>query len=195
MTGTLALDIDGIVITGRPGDGAPWATGLEADLGLSLAWLQRAFFGPHWAGIVTGQKPMRPILEGLLPDGGAARFINYWFAQDARLNGALLKAVGDLRAKGWRVILVSNQESERAAHLWTGLGLRNHADEVYVSATLGYAKPDPRFFEAVCNKEGSCHFLDDDARNVEAARCVGWRAEHAAHPDEAVAVLRRLTER
>ena len=37
----LMVDIDGVVVNGRPGDGAHWKTGLARDLGISVADLRR----------------------------------------------------------------------------------------------------------------------------------------------------------
>src|SRR3546814_15982369 len=58
----LMVDVDGVLVTGRPRDGRPWATGLREDLGLDPAVLHRAFFAPHWHAVVTGRAPLRPAL-------------------------------------------------------------------------------------------------------------------------------------
>ena len=49
------IDVDGVLVTGRPSDGLHWATSLEADLGLSFAILQDTFFKRYWEDIVTGR--------------------------------------------------------------------------------------------------------------------------------------------
>ncbi len=43
MIKAVMLDVDGVLVDGRPSDGRHWAASLEADLGLSFAVLQDAF--------------------------------------------------------------------------------------------------------------------------------------------------------
>jgi hypothetical protein len=40
----LMIDVDGVLVSGRPSDERHWAAGLEADLDLSFASFQDAFF-------------------------------------------------------------------------------------------------------------------------------------------------------
>lgn len=100
----LMMDIDNVVVCGRPSDGAPWKTGLEADLGISAAALRQHFFTPFWAEIVTGKRALRPILATALsnfaPEISAATLIDYWFSHDARLNTTVLRDLKILRAAG-----------------------------------------------------------------------------------------------
>lgn len=42
------VDVDGVLITGRPSDGQHWAYCLEDDLGVRQSDLQAAFFAPYW---------------------------------------------------------------------------------------------------------------------------------------------------
>lgn len=200
MTRLLCLDVDGVVITGREPDGAHWSAGLQADLGVARDDLVRTFFKPHWAAIVTGQKPMRPALDDALHQIGTAvnadQLIDYWFRKDARLNRPLLTALGPLRARGIRVVLATNQEPQRRAYLWHDLGLCQHVDKIYGSADLGCAKPAPAFFAAIEQAEQTppdqITFLDDDPTNVAAADGRGWQAYHIAAPSDAVAVLEQV---
>ena len=39
---SLVLDVDGVVIRGRPDDGTPWYRTLEEDLGIDRAALDRS---------------------------------------------------------------------------------------------------------------------------------------------------------
>ena len=51
----LMIDVDGVLVNGRPSDGRQWSATLDADLGLSFDILQDAFFKRHWEQIVTGR--------------------------------------------------------------------------------------------------------------------------------------------
>ncbi|NDV00434.1 HAD-IA family hydrolase [Pseudoroseicyclus tamaricis] len=184
MSLQLMLDVDGVLVTGRPGDGRPWATSLAADLGLEPERLQESFFRPHWQEIVTGRAELEPALAGSLakiaPDLPARDLMDYWFSRDSRIDAALLDEVASLRAGGLPVWLATNQEHRRAAYLLETLGLAAHVDGILHSARLGAMKPEPAFFaaaEAAAGGEGPFLLVDDSERNVTAARAAGWQAE------------------
>lgn len=147
---TIMMDVDGVLVTGRPKDGAHLFTDIEADLGMTLATLQREFFTTRWQAIVTGKKPLLPELAEVLalvaPNVSAERLIDYWFENDSRIDRAVLADMGKLRAAGHRVYLATNQEHMRATYLMETLGL----------ITL----------------------VDDTEQNVLAAREKGWTAVH-----------------
>lgn len=180
----LILDVDGVLVTGRPSDGRPWASGLRDDLGVDPDALHRAFFAPHWQAVVTGRAPLRPTLGAALaavaPDVPADRLVDYWFRHDARIDATLLAALAGLRAGGLPVHLATNQEHERARYLLEDLGLAGHVDGCHHSAALGCAKPERAFFDAVARRVGLAPdvllLVDDSPANVAAARDGGWRA-------------------
>jgi putative hydrolase of the HAD superfamily len=55
----LMVDVDGVVITPRPGG---WAATLERDLGLSSEILQAEFFRPHWDDVALGRADLHDRL-------------------------------------------------------------------------------------------------------------------------------------
>lgn len=192
----LCVDIDGVVITGRAGDGAHWSTDLEPRFGITRAQLSAQFFKPHWSDIVTGRKPLRPALDQALariPNApGADDLIAFWFATDAALNMPLLDALAPIR-QHTRVVLATNQEPQRSAYIWDTLGLSQHFDALYSSAALGVAKPDPGFFRAIEARENlaptDIGFIDDSAENCAAAQALSWQSAHVPHPDQAANVV------
>lgn len=180
MTACLMLDVDGVLVTGRPQDGRHWSAGLKQDLGIDPAALQRGFFAPHWAGIVTGRADLAEVLEACLsriaPEVPAQRLIDYWFEMDARIDSALLAECDTLRRHGTHIWLCTNQEHLRAA--WLMERLRGHVDGMVHSAGLGAAKPDAAFFHAAAAHVGlppaALVLVDDSPKNVEAAMAAGW---------------------
>lgn len=44
MARYLMLDVDGVLVTGRPSDGRSWYAELQNDLGIDIEWLRSAFF-------------------------------------------------------------------------------------------------------------------------------------------------------
>lgn len=177
----LMLDVDGVVVVPRPGG---WAANLETDLGLSRETLQARFFAPHWRDVVLGRAGLTarlaPVLAEIAPHLTPDALTRYWFTHDADLDHGLLADVARVRASGLPVHLATVQEHERAAYLWTTLGLREHFDGLHYAADLGAAKPEPAFYAAVERRMDrparDLALIDDRAENVDAARAAGWRA-------------------
>ncbi|MDK4731800.1 HAD-IA family hydrolase [Rhizobium sp. CNPSo 3490] len=180
----LMVDVDGVLIHGRPADGLPHFTYLERDLGLRPDLLQQEFFQVHWGAIIIGREALEPTLAGVLakiaPHLSAAALIDYWFENDSRLDRNLLADLAALRRSGITLFLATNQEHRRAHYLMEELGLCAHFDDIIYSAALGHSKPSPDFFRMATERAGvlaaEIAFIDDMAANVETARQFGWNA-------------------
>jgi putative hydrolase of the HAD superfamily len=194
------VDVDGVLVCGRPSDGRPWASTIEDDLGFSVADLQREFFIPHWNEIVIGRcglaDHLRPVLANIAPQLSYDDFIAYWFENDARLNIELLEELRQQRDAGKKVYLATNQEHVRAAYLVEVLGLRRYCDGIYYSAALGCRKPDRAFFEEVAALSGfsaqQLLLVDDTPANITAARASGWNAVQWLEGSSLSATLAKL---
>lgn len=182
---TILLDVDGVLVTGRPEDGKHQFTDLERDLGVSHQRLQRVFFDKSWHGIVTGKTPLLPrlsaALERIAPAVSAHTLLDYWLHNDARIDTHVLAAVGRYRERGGKVYLATNQEHHRARYLMEELALASHVDGIFYSAALGVRKPDRGFFESVAAalpQDEEPILIDDTEENVVAARRFGWPSIH-----------------
>ena len=182
----LMVDIDGVLVHGRPQDGLPLFTFLERDLGLSPELLREEFFKPHWGEIIVGREPLMPRLEKVLsriaPDVSAEALVDYWFENDSRLDHAFLDALAQYRADGVRIFLATNQEHMRAEYLMEKLGLAAHVDCIFYSAALGHRKPSEEFYAQATRgarvSAADIVFIDDTLENIEGARRFGWQAIH-----------------
>lgn len=182
----LMVDVDGVLVHGRPADGLPFATNLEHDLGLPLETLQREFFKPYWPDIVTGREPIEPrltaVLSKIAPHLETETLLSYWFENDSRLDERLIADLAAIRETGVALYLATNQEHRRAAWLMNELGLTRHFDGIFYSAQFGHRKPASDFFRLATQEAGAevgeIVFLDDTLENVEAARLFGWTALH-----------------
>lgn len=186
MMKALMVDVDGVLINGRPQDGKHWSTDLETDLGLSPSLLQDRFFTPYWDEIVTGKldliSALKPVLSELAPHLSSDDFIAYWFKNDARLNTKLIQSLKFCRSAGLQIYLATNQEHLHAKYIAQTLKLNELVDAVCYSAALGVKKPDHRFFEIVTSlsklQPEDIVFLDDTQTNITAALQAGWKAIH-----------------
>lgn len=180
----LALDLDGVVILGHP-EGGRWDKHIERDLGVNPQHLQQRFFQAHWRRIEIGEADLFDVLADVWPElecsANARAFVDYWFANDSRLDAAVLTEVDAFRANGGKAYLATVQEHHRAKYIWDVLKLRDRFDGLIYSAALGAKKPQPEFFTRALTKlpvtsPDEIVFLDDRSDNVAAANAAGWRA-------------------
>jgi putative hydrolase of the HAD superfamily len=180
------VDVDGVLVDGRPEDGRHWQTSLEEDLGVSSNALHEHFFAPCWDNVVLGRAGLMehlvPALQKIAPRVSPAAFVSYWFERDSRIVAPLLAELSWARSVGIRVYLATNQEHRRASYLMETVGLAAHVDGIFYSAQLGARKPQMEFFAAVQAAVGlrgeDLLLIDDSLQNVEAARRAGWQALH-----------------
>ena len=102
-----------------------------------------------------------------------------------------LEAMLRLHDEGYRLLLLSNTNPYimdwAMGNSFDGEGhsLMHYIDRAYLSYQCGLMKPDERLFQLVLDKEqikaGETLFIDDGARNIEAARHLGF---HTLHPQD-----------
>jgi putative hydrolase of the HAD superfamily len=186
MRQVLMVDVDGVLVNGRPKDGRHHAADLQADLGVQFERLQAEFFKPHWEAIVTGRAQLMdrlvPVLARIAPSLSAERFVSYWFENDSRVDEDVRTALRHYRTAGRKVFLATNQEHLRARYLMDTLGFAADVDGIFYSAALGDRKPGAAFFRRAAQEAGvipaDIAFVDDSEVNIEGARKAGWHAIH-----------------
>lgn len=123
----------------------------------------------------------------------AARAVAEWSALVGVVDPSMLQLVRDVRRTA-KVALLTNATTRLAADLDT-LGLADEFDLVMNSADLHLAKPDRGVFLATAERLAlectQCVVVDDEARNVVAARAVGMTAiRHRDAPTDRRRLLR-----
>ena len=103
------------------------------------------------------------------------RRFNLW----RKVPDGLVAAVGELRARGVPVVVVSNSEGQLQT-LFEKLGLGDAFDLVVDCHVVGVEKPDPRIFAPVLARFGvaaadALHLGDTWATDVVGARAAGIR--------------------
>lgn len=110
-------------------------------------------------------------------DRGADAFLEYWFTTDAKADEQVFEVVEELRGKGVKVYLATDQEKYRAQYLLEKLGFKNKFDGCFFSCNLGYQKSEPEYFEKIMQKLGvsadELVYWDDDQKNVDVAKSLG----------------------
>ncbi|MCP2324962.1 putative hydrolase of the HAD superfamily [Hamadaea flava] len=173
----LLIDLDGVV---RHFDGAIDAAIEDRHFLEPGAIFQAAMEPDRYRTLVTGGWTRA---EWLADVGAALGLTESDVDELARYRGYLdrevLEFVREVRAAGIPVALCSNAPRDLADDL-VQLGIAEDFDAVVNSSDLGYAKPQPEYFQAACvavrTVQRYCLFVDDSQRNVEGARRVGIAA-------------------
>jgi putative hydrolase of the HAD superfamily len=173
------FDADG-VLQKLPGG---WQAAAESHFGArALEFIQRAFEAE--LPTLAGEGDLLVALAEVLADFGITAPLeevhrDIWLCMEPA--PASLAVVRALRERGYGVHLGTNQERHRAAYMREALGYDALFDVSCYSCELGAAKPDPAFFTEAARRIGAepsaILFIDDNARNVAAAREAGLTAE------------------
>lgn len=98
------------------------------------------------------------------------------FTSAGPVDNDLLNYIGQLK-KTYKTALISNASSEYLRPIIDMHNLDEFFDELIISAEVRLAKPDKAVFHHLLKKmkikSGQAIFIDDDARNVEAAAQIG----------------------
>lgn len=193
------LDVDGVLVDGRPQDGQRWNFSLEKDLGIAPDVLADGFFSKHWADVIVGKRDLMDALSECLQNTSLATtpedLINYWFEMDARIVPSVLADCKVAREQGIPVYLTTNQEHKRASYLMKNMGLNSVVDGIVYSAQLGAQKPQDKFYVNASNAVGydssDLLLVDDTPANIEGAIKAGWAAVYWDGSERLAEILRR----
>ncbi|MFC4783464.1 HAD family hydrolase [Nocardioides sp. MAHUQ-72] len=185
------LDADGVMQL-LPGG---WVSAIERHVGAGADEFFRAASEDELA-CLRGEGDFLVVLAGHLEARGVtmtAEELHRAVWRSVEVHPSSVALVHELRDAGLGVHLGTNQEGHRAAYMRTELGYDDLFDESFYSCELGAAKPEAAFFCRVLDRLGSAApevlFVDDNERNVDAARECGLAAEHW-HLDDGFEVLR-----
>jgi epoxide hydrolase-like predicted phosphatase len=174
-------------------------TKLADSLGLTYADIDKLVFENESSkqaglGLITETQHWQNVARSLnQPDSEVERLRTEFFAGD-RIDLELVDLIRSLRP-AIKVGLISNAWSELRAYI-EEQNFADAFDDMVISAEVGFAKPDPRIYQAALQNlqvlPAESVFLDDMLKNVEAARKIGMHAIHFVQPDQAIAELKAL---
>lgn len=146
------------------------------------------FFKTEWPHIVTGTKDLKEVLAENLDvwqwDGTPEELLDYWFKTEDVRNDELIELIPQIRAKGTRCYLATDQERYRGEYM-KNVMFKDVFDGHFISAGLGVTKNNPRFFEVVFEmlkrrdasiRSDEVLFFDDSEKKVNAAKSAGMTA-------------------
>ncbi len=182
----IVFDLGGVIMTLDPAEALRRfkALGLSDAERYLDAYTQSGIFGNLEEGKITAED-FRSKLSSLT--GHELTFDeckHAWLGYRKDVPQRNLDLLKELRAKGYRLILLSNTNPFMMDWALScefdgkGSSLNDYFDALYLSYRLGIMKPAPDFFRQVLDNENilpeETLFVDDGPRNVEAAGKLGF---------------------
>src|SRR5258708_1571279 len=144
-----------------------------------------SFFKNEFRDCQLGKIDIKQVLPNYLKEWGWQKsvedFLQYWFQKNTIADERVVNKVQEIRAKGTKCYLTTDQEKYRAEYTRKNLNFENMFDDCFFSCEAGYLKSDPEFFKTVLSKlnlqPSEVEFLDDEKENIESASGVGIAAK------------------
>jgi len=196
MIEAVLWDLGGVIL--RTEDRRPRAA-WEGRLGLQEGELDRLVFGGEMGRrAALGQARVEQVWQwvgerlGLAPDELERLRHDFW--RGDRLDGELIEFIRGLR-RDHRSALLSNAWPGMRQMIEGEWAIGDCFDQLFISAELGLAKPDPRIFRLALQRLGipadQAIFVDDFSENVEAAAALGLHAVRFVTPGQTMQELRQ----
>ncbi len=182
----MVFDVDGVLVT--PDEPFSWKYARDNNLDRAMF---RRFFSGEFQDAIIGKADLRQLLQKNLDmwqwNGSVDELMYLWFESENVPDHAMLDIVRRLRAEGVGCYFATNQEAYRAQYMRGVMFDHDLFDGDYVSADMGFKKPDPQFFHYVINDLQTKHpgikpseilFIDDTEEHVQSAALLGMDARH-----------------
>lgn len=147
---------------------------------------QKAFFDTVFVDCKIGKADLKQELSKVLDlwswTGTAEELMEFWFSGEKTVDLEMKKYILELRAKGIKCYLSTNNEKYRTDYLWNVVGLKNILDDKLPSAELGFLKPDLNFWQELYSRipkieKNEVLVLDDKQPAIDSAKGFGFNAE------------------
>lgn len=191
MITTVIFDLGGVLL--RTEDRKP-RTNLAQSLGMTYEELESHVYGSREAmrGEISAEIHKRTFLEKLgLAEDAMNEFGDEFWGGD-QVDTLLVDFIRELQGS-YTTALLSNAWDDLRPLLINYWKIADAFDQIFISAEMGLAKPDPRIYQVVETElkkdPPELVFVDDFIENVEAARRQGWNAVHFRSREGALAEL------
>jgi putative hydrolase of the HAD superfamily len=175
-----------------------------ADGRRAFRWMVRAFRSDAQGREVQTALQMMGLPDRLTP--GLVDAIIWGKELNLKLPRSSRRALADLRARGWRIGVLTNGDPAVQARKIDALGLAAHVDAIVFAAEHGGGKPEAAAFREIARRlhvrvDRTVFVGDDEWCDVIGARAVGMRpVRFVGHrhwppgPSAADVVLSRLSD-
>lgn len=192
MIKAILFDADGVLLKAQ----RYFADVAAEKYNLPLEKITPFFQGP-FQKCQTGEADIKEILPPYLSafqwPKSLDEYLTEWFQNGTQIDEPVLRYVEDLRSKGIKCYLATDQEKYRAEYIKNDLGLLAKLDGLFFSCDLKSTKSDAKFFNQIIERLGIepnyIIYFDDDMENVEVAQSVGINAHFFENVDQAGKVI------
>ena len=173
---TVLLDLDGVVRHFDPGHVAS----VESKHNLSAGSLTETAFDPELLiPVITGLTTRADWFAEVGRRVNCAQAARDWTANIGSVDQEMIDEVDRLRSTGTKVAILTNGTNTIPAEMEI-LGLTGRFDRIFSTSEIGFAKPDKRAFQFVCDGLGvdptSVFFTDDSPSKLSGAIELGMTA-------------------
>jgi putative hydrolase of the HAD superfamily len=173
----ILIDADGVVLKREKYFSEIYAESVGLDAKADFL----PFFQGDFQRCITGEADLieviKPWLRGWKWEKTPEAFLEYWFKTESNLQQEVLDFIAELRKKGVKAYLASQQERRRGEFILNQLGFKHKFDGFFLSYDMGVRKDDPQFFKKILRilktEAGEILFVDDEQENLDAAGAVG----------------------
>ncbi len=121
----------------------------------------------------------KPVLDEWNINLSEQDFWDYWFKVET-VSERMVNFAKELRAKGIKVFILSNNFKERAKYYGNYPWIHEAVDKVYFSWQTGLIKPDPQAWIQILSennlKPDECLYFDDQEKNLKSAESIGIKS-------------------
>jgi FMN phosphatase YigB (HAD superfamily) len=181
MVKIILFDVDGVLIS----QDERFSAKFSREFNIPLEKLNK-FFTDDFPAAALGKADLIKIVKNHLADWGwdksAEELLYYWVSSENYLDIDMIRSVVELKARGVKCGVVSNQEKYRAAYLSEEMGLGELMDFQFYSCDLGSFKSSREFWNLVYRElapfaKSEILIWDDKNSAVASAREFGFKAE------------------
>ncbi len=149
------------------------------------------FFKLHWQDVLEGNLDLKQLLvehsDAWHLKGNPQQLLDDWFMTEDAMNKDLLEVVQELRRRGIKCYLATNNEPYRVLYARDHM-FKDKLDGIFSSSNLGVMKPDRNFFERALKRlnlqPAEVAFFDDNPGHVEVAKSLGMAAYVYESPEQ-----------
>lgn len=176
MIKEIVFDADGMVVTGDL-----FSDQFSSDFRVPTN-LITPFFENGFSGCVLGQADLKEELRGYLLKNSWGKsveeVVDYWLKCN-HLDQRMILLIKNLKEKGIKCFLATNQEKYRLDYFKNELNLSRVFDGIFCSCEWGCRKPDKEFFDRMMSeipgiKKEEIMFCDDREVNIAKAKEYGF---------------------
>lgn len=158
-----------------------WTRNIENDIAFKREDL-KLIFSENWHQVIQGKETLTAHLDNVFKKReiqfNVKTFIAYWFEMDSVLDLEMVELIEQIIEHGHEAYIATNQEQTRISFLRNKYPeLFQNIKQVYLSAEIGFAKPQKEFFEYVIKslncKPQEIVLIDDNSKNIKSAKQLG----------------------